>query len=97
MKETNLALSNDYLLIAMSNPLEVPNDHVLFEEFKPYVRYRNVKTHKEEVKQIETSIYPNHLKTFYQELYNDQMVMNEKGEFDMLNPSSMGTSSSIAK
>ena len=94
--ESNIALNKDYLFIAMSNKLEVPNDHILFEEFKPYVTYRNVKTQAEEVKNIETSIYKKELKALYKELYNDE-YLSENGEFDLLNPSSMGTSSSIAK
>lgn len=97
IEETNIAIHNDYLFIAMSNQLEVPNDHVLFEEFKPYVIYRNVKTHTEEVKNIKTSIYQNELKALYKELYQDEMILNQNGEFDLLNPSSLGTSSSIAK
>lgn len=95
-EDTNIALNNDYLFIAMSNKLEVPNDHILFEEFKPYVTYRNVKTQTEEVKNIETSIYKKELKALYKELYHDE-YLSENGTFDMLNPSSMGTSSSIAK
>lgn len=92
--ENEIALNNDYLFIAMSNQLEVPNDHILFEEFKPYVTYRNVKTKQEEVKNLTSSIYKNELKALYQEFYHDEI----DGEtFDMLNPSSMGTSSSIAK
>lgn len=97
IEETNVALSNDYLFIAMSNKLEVPNDHVLFEEFKPFVTYRNVKTHTEEMKKIAFSQVPNDLQPIYQKLYQDQLVLNENGAWDMRNPSSMGTSSSIAK
>ena len=78
----------------MSNKLEIPNDHILFEEFKPYVIYRNVKTKQEETKKITDSIYKNGLKTFYKELYGEAL---EEETFDMLNPSSVGTSSSIAK
>lgn len=92
--QTNVAINNDYLFIAISNKLEVPNDHILFEEFKPYVTYRNVKTMEEEVKDIKNSLYKNELKELYQELYHGE-IDGEK--FDMLNPSSMGTSSSIAK
>lgn len=93
-KENEIALKNDYLMIAISNQLEVPNDHILFEEFKPYITYRNVKTKQEEVKKLKSSVYKNELKALYQEFYHDEI----DGEtFDMLNPSSMGTSSSIAK
>ena len=94
IEETNIKLNNDYLFIAVSNKLEVPNDHILFEEFKPYVKYRDVKTYKEEIKNVENSIYKSELKKLYKELYNDEI---DDAKFDLLNPSSMGTSSSIAK
>ena len=97
IEETNFVLKNDYLFIAMSNKLEVPNDHILFEEFKPYVVYRNVKTQTEEVKPIEKTVYKQELKERYQKLYQDPTFFDENGAFDMKNPSSMGTSSSIAK
>ncbi len=97
IEKTNILFSNDYLFIAMSNQLEVPNDHVLFEEFKPFVTYRNVKTHVEETKKIEAFQVSNNLQPVYQKLYQDQLILNENGAWDMKNPSSMGTSSSIAK
>ncbi len=97
IEKTNILFSNDYLFIAMSNQLEVPNDHVLFEEFKPFVTYRNVKTHAEETQKIESFQVPNNLQPVYQKLYQDQLILNENGAWDMKNPSSMGTSSSIAK
>lgn len=94
IKEININLKNDYLMIAKSNKLEVPNDHILFEEFKPYVTYRNVKTQQEETKDLTKTIFKNQLQKIYQKLYEDG-VDGEK--FDLRNPSSMGTSSSIAK
>ncbi len=97
IEKTNILFSNDYLFIAMSNQLEVPNDHVLFEEFKPFVTYRNVKTHVEETKKIESFQVPNNLQPVYQKLYQEQLILDENGAWDMQNPSSMGTSSSIAK
>ena len=97
IEKTNILFSNDYLFIAMSNQLEVPNDHVLFEEFKPFVTYRNVKTHAEETKKIESFQVPNNLQPVYQKLYQEQLILDENGAWDMQNPSSRGTSSSIAK
>lgn len=93
IEETNVAINNDYLFIAMSNKLEVPNDHILFEEFKPYVRFRNVKTNEEFVKDISSTIFVEELDKLYEKLYDGQIVGNE---YDLLNPSSMGTSSTIA-
>lgn len=94
ISENEIGLKNDYLFIAMSNELEVPNDHILFEECKPYVTYRNVKTKQEEIKDLTKTIWKKELKALYQELYHGE-IDGEK--FDMLNPSSMGTSSSITK
>ncbi len=96
-EQKEIPLKKDYLFIAMSNKLEVPNDHILFEEFKPYVTYRNVKTSKEEIKNVETSLYQEELTKLYKQLYPDERLFDENGKFDMLNPSSAGTSSSIAK
>lgn len=90
----NIAINNDYLLIAMSNKLEVPNDHILFEECNPYVKYRNVKTKQEEMKDLTSTIFKNKVKSLYSKLYDSEI---KGGKFDMLNPSSAGTSSSIAK
>ena len=95
IEETNISLNNDYLFIAMSNKLEIPNDRILFEEFKPYIKYRNVKTKQEEIKEIKSSVFKNELKVLYKDLYNDEAMLD--GRYDLLNPSSMGTSSSIAK
>lgn len=94
IETTNINLNNDYLTIATSNKLEVPNDHILFEEFKPYVTYRNVKTQQEETKNLTKTIFKNQLQKLYEKLYEDG-IDGEK--FDLRNPSSMGTSSSIAK
>ena len=94
VKQTNINLKNDYLMIANSNPLEVPNDHMLFEEFKPYVKYRNIKTYQEETKDLTNTIFQNELQKVYDKLYENGV---EGETFDLHNPSSMGTSSSIAK
>lgn len=94
IETTNINLNNDYLMIATSNKLEAPNDHILFEECKPYVTYRNVKTQQEETKNLRKTIFKNQLQKLYEKLYEDG-IDGEK--FDLRNPSSMGTSSSIAK
>lgn len=87
----NIHLNNDFLFIATSNKLEVPNDHILFEEFKPYVTYRNVKTLHEKTKEIISTTFADKLRELYGKLYNTSL---ENGKFDMLNPSSNGLGSS---
>lgn len=97
IEETNIVLNNDYLFMAASNKLEMPNDHILFEKFEPYVKYRNVKTNKEEVKNLTNSIYGNKIKSLYKELYNGDEGFNfEEEKYDCLNPSSISTSSTVA-
>ena len=94
--EENIILHTDYLPIANSNKLEVPNDHVLFEELKPFVLYRNVKNNQEFVKEIKDikneygKVYD--VKEFYNQMYKDEI---DEGIFDMNNPSSGLNSSSF--
>ena len=75
----------------------MPNDHILFEKFEPYVKYRNVKTQKEEIKNVTKTIYKNELKELYKKLYKDNEEFNfDEEKYICLNPSSMGTSSNVA-
>ena len=41
---------NSVIPVSSSNDLIMPNDHVLLEEIKPQVKYRNVKTNEETFK-----------------------------------------------
>lgn len=45
----SVVLHNDYVPIITSNILEVPNDHILFENLQSKVLYRNVKTDRKSV------------------------------------------------
>lgn len=90
----NIILKTDYLPIADSNKLEVPNDHVLLETLPRFIIFRNVKTGEEVAKdlgQMRTAIGKAYnVKEFYEEQYKDEVT----GEiFDMKNPSSKLTSS----
>ena len=90
----NIILKTDYLPIADSNKLEVPNDHILFETLPRFILFRNVKTGEEVAKdlgQIKTTLGKAYnVKEFYEEQYKDEVT----GEiFDMNNPSSKLTSS----
>ena len=97
IEETNIELQNDYLFIAQSNKLEMPNDHILFEKFEPFVKFRNVKTQKEEIKNVTATIYKKQLKELYKKLYKDNEEFNFEDErYEFLNPSSMGTSSNVS-
>lgn len=90
----NVILKTDYLPIADSNKLEVPNDHVLLETLPRFILFRNVKSGKEEVKdlgQIKNTLGRTYdIKEFYDVHYKDEVTDKI---FDMSNPSSKMTSS----
>lgn len=96
VKEEKINLQNDYIQIVSSNILEAPNDHVLFEEMKSTITYRNVKTHQESTKEIKNlingfaKVY--NVYDLYKVIYKDEM--ESSGMFDFNNPSSAGNPSS---
>lgn len=96
LEEEKIILHTDYLPIADSNKLEAPNDHILFEEMKPFVTFRNVKNNQEVVKEFSElknefgKTYD--IKEFYNEMYKEEI---DEGIFDMNNPSSGLNSSSF--
>ena len=96
VQENNIILHTDYLPFANSNILEVPNDHVLFENLPRFVTFRNVKTNVERVVELQNikNAYGNYgVKEFYEEYYKDEI--SEEGMFDMANSSSNLSSSSF--
>ncbi len=97
-QEESIILKNDYLPIAQSNLLEVPNDHILFEKIPSRIIYRNVKTYEEKekvVSQIKTPFGILHdIKEFYENNYKNEI---DGVTFDLNNPTSGGLSSSSFK
>ena len=99
---TAVELHNDYVPITTSNVLEVPNDHILFENMSDKALYRNVKTNEESYVDISNSDFMKKMGKIYSiyDLYKE-IYKNELGDgslTDLLNPSSMsssGTSSSM--
>lgn len=96
VQENSIILHTDYLPLANSNVLEIPNDHVLLEDLPNFVVFRNVKTNQETVKDLRKfkAAFGNNygVKEFYEEHYKDEI---SEGMFDMANPSSNLTSSSF--
>ena len=98
----NIELYNDYVPITTSNVLEVPNDHILFEEIEEKALYRNIKTNEETYVEVANSEISNKMGNIYNvyDLYKE-IYKNEIGDgslIDLLNPSSMsssGTNSSM--
>lgn len=92
----SVVLHNDYVPIITSNMLEVPNDHILFENIQSKVVYRNVKNGEENIVEIDNlefakkmghiySIYD-----IYKEIYKKEL--DEESLTNLLNPSSMSSS-----
>ena len=96
METNKIILHTDYLPIANSNKLEVPNDHVLLETLPRFIVFRNVKTGKEVAKDLGQLKFvlgkAHNVKEFYESHYKDEVT---GGIFDMANPSSRLTSSSF--
>lgn len=92
----NVVLQNDYVPITTSNMLEVPNDHILFENLQSRVLYRNVKTGEEstvEIDNLEFAKRMGHIYSIYdiyKEIYKNEM--DSESLTDLLNPSSMSSS-----
>ena len=92
----NIILRNDYVPIVSSNVLEVPNDHILFENVQTKLLYRNVKDNTETFVDIENNEYKRdmghiyNIYDLYKEIYKNEI--DDESLFDLLNPSSMSSS-----
>ena len=99
VEEYSIILKTDYLPIAQSNILEVPNDRILFNRLPRKIVYRNVKTYEEKEKLVEEIKTPLgilfNLKDFYKNNYKDEI--NNEEILDLNNPTSGGLSSSTFK
>ena len=89
-------LNTDYIYISMSNEIESPNDHILFDKNQKMVYFRNVKTGVQSEKEITSiSFIRNMGKIYniydlYKSLYKDE---NIEEIYDLSNPSSGNPSS----
>ena len=95
-QKQNVVLQNDYMPITTSNILEVPNDHILFENLRPYVVYRNVKNYQETIIDISNLDFARRMGRIYNvsDIYKD-IYKNELGKdglMRIINPSSMSSS-----
>ena len=95
-QQSNIVLQNDYLPITTSNTLEVPNDHILFENLRPYVIYRNVKNYQETIIDISNLDFARRMGKIYnvydiyKEIYKNEL--GRDGLLNLINPSSMSSS-----
>jgi len=92
VNDANILLQNDYLPITTSNSLEAPNDHILFENIKPYVIYRNVKNYNEFRVDINNLAFAQRMGKIYNiyDVYKTiyKKEMDDESLLDLLNPSS---------
>ena len=75
----------NYLNIAFSNTIEIPNDHILFFKDNDKIYFKNVKTNKVTEKVVKT--YANSLHGIYK-TYN---FTEDNESFDFKNPSSLNS------
>jgi len=92
-----ITLPNNYLYISSSNELEVPNDHILFENIPNKICFKNIKTGEISIKDISSISFLKSIskiyntKEFYKLLYENKNFAFE--EFNLNNPSSGNPSS----
>ena len=79
---------NSIIPVISSNNLVMPNDHVLLDEVKPKVKYRNVKTNEETYKDTRHILANNKLIDFYSLYKEIYQVENLSNIFSLSNPTS---------
>ena len=90
-------VKQDYIYVASSNQMEAPNDHILFEKFKPEVSYKNVKNGNHFQKDFSSLARFQNMQAIYQiydlykEIYQNELF-EEITSQDLRNPSSMSSS-----
>lgn len=79
---------NSIIPVTSSNNLVMPNDHVLLDEVKPKVKYRNVRTNEETYKDTRHILANNKLIDFYSLYKEIYQVENLSNIFSLSNPTS---------
>lgn len=89
-------LKEQYVYISSSNPMDFPNDHILFEKAKPNVKYKDVKTNQTFMKNMSHSTFMKNfmkmyhittLEELYEKLYSSTLLEEFKNGY-FHNPSS---------
>lgn len=89
-------LKEHYVYISSSNPMDFPNDHILFEKAKPDVKYKDVKTNQTFTKNLNHSNFTKNfmkmyhittLEELYEKLYSFELLEEFKNQYTH-NPSS---------
>lgn len=85
-RKMNNSNNLEYIHISCSNNMELPNDHILFEQDLSSVQFKNIKTNEiinVDVKKSSPKIY--NVRNLYELLYTKEELNNFK---DLSNPSS---------
>lgn len=88
---------NDYIFVTISNKLESPNDHILFNNINNTVYFKNVKTNIKMEKKITDILSVQNISKIYNiyDLYKKIYAEESIEDFDFRNPSSSLSSSSF--
>lgn len=90
-------INKEYIFITSSNPMNAPNDHILFEKFDSNVAYRNIKTGNTIMKDFSHITNLNHMQEiyqiydFYKQIYQNELF-DEIVDGNLSNPSSLSSS-----
>ena len=85
------AIPVNYLKVASSNTIEMPNDHILFFKDNDKIYFKNIKTNRVTEKIFKSKTYSSKLRGIYSN-YN----LSEKDDrFDFKNPSSQNPTSNV--
>jgi len=85
-----------YIFVKESNPIIAPNDHILFEELKPVIKYKNAKTNEITFKTITNVLKDGKIVDFYS-LYQLIYNVEDLNEFFNLDNPSSGNPTSTFK
>ncbi len=81
----------DYLDVAYSNAIEIPNDRILYFKENDKIHFKNIKTNK-----VTTKIFKNHIYwNSIHEIYKNYNIPENQDKMDIKNPSSDFLSSNV--
>lgn len=84
-------IKHEYLNVAYSNAIEIPNDHILYFKENDKIYFKNIKTNRVIEKTFKNSIYVNSIN----EIYKNYNISENQDTLDMQNPSSDFLSSNV--
>lgn len=89
--ENNNAIPVNYVNVAFSNTIEMPNDHILFFKDNDRIYFKNIKTNKITEKIFKSKTHSSKLKG----IYSNYNLSETNDRFDFKNPSSQNPTSNV--